>query len=35
MNRDSDDQKKSNARLALIIAVIPIVLFVVAFLIRW
>jgi len=34
MNKQNDEQKKSNARLALIIAVVPVVLFVLAFFIR-
>jgi len=33
-NKQTDEQKKSNAKLALIIAIIPVVLFVTAFIIR-
>jgi len=35
MSKQSDEQKRSNARLALIVAIVPVVLFIVAFFIRW
>ena len=34
MNRQSDEQKKKNARLALIVAAIPVFLFIIAFFVR-